>query len=145
MVIFKHCVYIPRVVSDKLNWLSELNSNSWTKWAKVAYFVVNLNHQKRGSKISKLTTLKYIHAIMKVKFLSNFHEFFIQNFLTIFLLKSKLCSKVQKHNIFTSFSPKKIDNFLGKSKLNFWTKNEDFEQCVYKEIGKKSLGPSGLD
>ena len=65
---------------------------------------------------------------------------------------------VQKFNIFTSFSPKffwqffswnqscqqlklpkpqhfhefftqKIDNFLGKSKLNFWTKNEDFEQC----------------
>ena len=35
----------------------------------------------------------------------------------------------QNHNIFTSFSPKKIDNFLGKSKLNFWTKNEDFEQC----------------
>ena len=27
-----------------------------------------------------------------------------------------------------SFSPKKIDNFLGQSKLNFWTKNEDFEQ-----------------
>ena len=22
-----------------------------------------------------------------------------------------------------------MDNFLGKSKLNFWTKNEDFEQC----------------
>ena len=29
-----------------------------------------------------------------------------------------------------SFSPEKIDNFLEKSKLNFWTKNEDFEQCV---------------
>ena len=27
------------------------------------------------------------------------------------------------------FQPKEIDNFLGKSKLNFWTKNEDFEQC----------------
>ena len=27
------------------------------------------------------------------------------------------------------FHPKKIDNFLGKSKLNFWTKNEDFEHC----------------
>ena len=23
-----------------------------------------------------------------------------------------------------------MDNFLGKSKLNFWPKNEDFEQCV---------------
>ena len=28
------------------------------------------------------------------------------------------------------FTPKKIDNYLGKPKLNFWTKNEDFEQCV---------------
>ena len=25
----------------------------------------------------------------------------------------------------------KIDNFHGKSKLNFWTKNEDFEQCGF--------------
>ena len=34
-----------------------------------------------------------------------------------------------------SFSPpKKIDNFLRKSKLNFWTKNEDFEQCVCKRM-----------
>ena len=24
----------------------------------------------------------------------------------------------------------KLYNFLGKSKLKFWTKNEDFEQCV---------------
>ena len=28
------------------------------------------------------------------------------------------------------FHPKKIDNFLGISKLKFWTKNEDFEQCA---------------
>ena len=27
------------------------------------------------------------------------------------------------------FHPQKMDNFHGKSKLNFWTKNEDFEQC----------------
>ena len=26
-----------------------------------------------------------------------------------------------------------MDNFLGKEKLNFWTKNEDFEQCVNLE------------
>ena len=51
------------------------------------------------------------HTIRKVKFLSkysiltkpqNLHEFFTKIFLTIFLVKSK---------------------------LNFWTKNEDFEQC----------------
>ena len=33
------------------------------------------------------------------------------------------------------FHPKKIDHFLGKSKLNFWTKNEDFEQCGTARAG----------
>ena len=32
------------------------------------------------------------------------------------------------------FYPKKSTIFLGKSKLNFWTKNEDFEQCVKVDI-----------
>ena len=49
--------------------------------------------------------------------------------------KSNFCQKINFNhfnkinpNIFTSFSPKKkIDNFFGKSKLNFWTKNEDFD------------------
>ena len=50
-------------------------------------------------------------------------------FLTIFLVKSKLSTaKKSKTRTFSRvFHPKKIDNFLGKSKLNFWTKNEDFE------------------
>ena len=43
-------------------------------------------------------------------------------------------------NIFTSFSAKKIENFLEKSKLNFWTKNEDFEQCVRVQRPNKNLG-----
>ena len=55
-------------------------------------------------------------------------------FLTIFLVKSKLSTaKKSKTTTFSRvcfFLPKKMDNFLGKSKLNFWTKNEDFEQCV---------------
>ena len=84
-----------------------------------------------------VSTTLVTHTILKVQFLSknsiltkpqHFHEFFIQTFLTIFLVKSKL-STAKKSKI-TTFSPKKIDNFLGKSKLNFWTKNEDFEQCV---------------
>ena len=43
---------------------------------------------------------------------------------------------VQKFNFYKTltfsrvFHPKKIDNFLGQSKLIFWTKNEDFEQCA---------------
>ena len=48
-----------------------------------------------------------------------------------------------------SFSPKTIDNFLRKSKLNFWTKNEDFEQCaseVYSKInGMLENGTIGAD
>ena len=50
-------------------------------------------------------------------------------FLTIFLVKSKLSTaKKTKTTTFSRvFHPQKIDNFLGKSKLNFWTKNEDFE------------------
>ena len=47
-------------------------------------------------------------------------------------MKLKLSTVVQNPNIFTSFSPKEIDNFLGKSKLNFWTKYEDFEKCDLK-------------
>ena len=50
-------------------------------------------------------------------------------------MKSKLLTA--KKSKTTTFSrvftqEKKIDNILGKSKLNFWTKNEDFEQCDQK-------------
>ena len=60
-----------------------------------------------------------------------FTSFSPKIFLTIFLVKSKLSTaKKSKTTTFSRvFHPKKIDNFLGKSKLNFWTKNEDFEQC----------------
>merc|ERR1712004_154114 len=86
------------------------------------------------------------HTIRKVKYLSknsiltkpqHFHEFFTQIFLTIFLVKAKLSTaKKSKTTTFSRvFHPKKIDNFLGKSKLNFWTKNEDFEQCEIRVTG----------
>ena len=71
----------------------------------------------------------------KIQFWQNPNIFtsFLPNFffLTIFLVKSKLSTaKKSKTTTFSRvFHPKKIDNFLGKSKLNFWTKNEDFEQC----------------
>ena len=63
----------------------------------------------------------------------NFDKTFSRVFLSkIFLVKSKLSTaKKSKTTTFSRvFHPKKIDNFLGKSKSNFWTKNEDFEQCV---------------
>ena len=55
-------------------------------------------------------------------------------FLTIFLGKSKLSTAKQSKTTTLSrvFHPQKIDNFFWKSKLNFWTKNEDFEQCEKK-------------
>ena len=99
-----------------------------------------------GNKRNKLKKVYFTtNTIQKVKFLSknsiltkpqHFHEFFTKMFLTIFLVKSKLSTaKKPKTTTFSRvFSPKKINNFLGKSKLNFWTKNEDFEQCVFKNI-----------
>ena len=52
-------------------------------------------------------------------------------------MKSKLSTaKKSKTTTFSRvFYHQKIDNFLGKSKLNFWPKNEDFEQCVYLGFG----------
>ena len=82
-----------------------------------------------------------IHTILKVTFLSkssiltkpqHFHEFFTQNFVDNFSREIKSCQQLKslKPQHFHEFFTKKIDNFLGKSKLNFWTKNEDFEQCA---------------
>ena len=64
-------------------------------------------------------------------------------FLTIFLVKSKLSTA--KKSKTTIFSPKKIDNFLGKSKLNFCTKNEDFEQCVKLTKIRIQMYPSTMN
>ena len=52
--------------------------------------------------------------------------------LTIFLVKSKLSTaKKSKTAAFSRvFTQNNWTTFLGKSKLNFWTTNEDFEQCV---------------
>ena len=45
-----------------------------------------------------------------------------------------------------------MDNFLGKSKFNFWTKKEDFEQCgldrldlLYTSKDRKIPGPARND
>ena len=62
---------------------------------------------------------------------STFRECFAPKFFDNFSREIKVVNsqKVQNHNIFTSFSTKKTDYFFGKSELNFWTKNPDFEQC----------------
>merc|ERR1712062_339702 len=53
---------------------------------------------------------------------------------TILLVKSKfLTVQNSKTAVFSRvFTQNNSTIFLGKSKLNFWTKNEDFEQCVYR-------------
>ena len=91
--------------------------------------------------VEKHLLLMNSHTIRKVKFLSknsiltkseHFHEFFVQNFFDNFSREIKGCQQLKgpKPQHFHEFFTKKIDNFFGKSKLNFWTKNEDFEQCV---------------
>ena len=47
-------------------------------------------------------------------------------------LKLSTAKKTKTTTFSRVFHPKKIDKFLGKSKLNFWTKNEEFEQCAFE-------------
>ena len=60
---------------------------------------------------------------------------FHPNFFWQFFSWNQSCQQLKspKPQHFHEFFTQKIDNFHGKSKLNFWTKNEDFEQC---EIGQ---------
>ena len=52
-------------------------------------------------------------------------------------MKSKLSkAKKSKTATFSRVFHPKIDNFHRKSKLNFWTKNEDFEQCAKKVLNE---------
>ena len=61
-----------------------------------------------------------------------FTSFSSKNFLTIFLVKSKLSTgkKSQTAAFSRVFTLNNSTIFLGKSKLNFWTKNGYFEQCA---------------
>ena len=65
-------------------------------------------HQSAGIKRG------WFHTIRKVKFLSKY---------SILTKPRPTFSRVFHTNFFLTI-------FLVKSKLNFWTKNEDFEQCV---------------
>ena len=55
--------------------------------------------------------------------------------LKLFLVQSKLPSAIMSRPVAFSrfFHQKKIDTLLGKKKLNFWTKSEDFEKCESKK------------
>ena len=84
-----------------------------------------------------------IHTIRKVKFCPKIAKIqFWQNPKIFTSFSSKLfwqffswnqsCQQLKspKSQHFHKFFTQKIDNFHRKSKLNFWTRNEDFEQCV---------------
>ena len=70
-----------------------------------------LKNGQIGLNWTLLNIVDIIHTIRKVQFLS----------------KNSILTKPQH---FHEFFTQKINNILEKSKLNFWTKNEDFEQCV---------------
>ena len=61
-----------------------------------------------------------------------FSRVFHPKFFWQFFSYNQSCQQLKspKPRLFHEFFTQKIDNFLRKSKLNFWTKNEDFEQCV---------------
>ena len=60
----------------------------------------------------------------------HFHEFFYPKFFWQFFSWNQSCQQLRnpKPQYVHEFSPKK-STILGKSKLNIWTKNENFEQC----------------
>ena len=72
------------------------------------------------------------------KFKDPKYHFFPKNFKLKHIFFQQLFSwnqscqqlKIPKPQHFHEFFTQKIDNFHWISKLNFWTKNEDFEQCV---------------
>ena len=101
-----------------------------------------------GKSLKKSQNTQY-HTILKVKFLcknsiltkpQHFHEFFTQNFLTIFLVKSKLSTaKKSKTTTFSRVFYPKNRQFSREIKVEFLDKNEDFEQCVNQFLLRKYL------
>ena len=113
-------------------------------WSAFLIVILSLCSSSQSSSLRTLTLqrfVSYAHYSKSQIFVQKFNfdkpptfsrVFHPKLFLAIFLVKSKLSTaKKSKTTTFSRvFHPQKIDNFLGKSKLNFWTKNEDFEQCV---------------
>ena len=88
-----------------------ISFNENTHYSKSQFFVQKFNFDKTQ------TFPRVFHPIF-------FWQFFSWN------PKLSTAKKSKTTTFSRVFYPKKIDNFLGKLKLNFWTKNEDFEQCV---------------
>ena len=123
----RKCVNLPRLSINKIK-----IKNSHPKYIRYLWKIDRRNP-------IQLVDLK--HNIRKVKFLSknsnstkpqHFHEFFTPFFFFRHVFSwnqscQQLKSPAPQH--FHEFFTQKIDSFNAKSRLNFWTKNEDFEQC----------------
>ncbi len=117
---FAFLVMIPHGSPEKSN-----QNLSHTTYSKSQILVQKFNLTRFSPKIfltlclvkSKLSTAKKSKT---TTFSRVFHPKKIDTFSRE--IKVVNSQKVQNHNIFTSFSPKKIYNFLGKSNFNFWTK-----------------------
>ena len=97
-----------------------------------------LHIKKNRSKISHVSTLfKNSNFCPKIQFwqIPNFFmSFSPQIFLTIFLVKSKLsrAKKFKTKTFSRVFHTQKSDNFLGKSKVDFWTKMKISNSVLFK-------------
>ena len=119
---------------EKTHWLfshlSECGGKEviFAHYSKSQIFVQRFNFDK---------TIQFSREIKVVNNPPTFSRVFHPKFfLTIFLVKSKLSTaKKSKTAAFSwVFTQTNSKIFLGKSKLNFWTKNEDFEQCAFLEL-----------
>ena len=115
-------------------------NRDWPPWPPILASMANLStHFKKKPKINFP-----FHGAIPHLFHSNIQSwqmhspptwdpyvFFTHIFLTIFLVKSKFSTaKKSKTAAFSRvFTQNHSTIFLGKLKLNYWTKNEDFEQC----------------
>ena len=71
-------------------------------------------------------------SCQQIKSPQHFHEFFPKKIFDNVSREIKVVNskKVQNRSIFTNLPQNNSTIFLGKSKLNFWIKNEGFEQCI---------------
>ena len=114
---------LPKVPTTCLNFSlvkrSEQNPSIQTHYSKSQIFVQHFHEFSPKILLAIFFVKSNLSAAKKSK-TTTFSRIFSLKFLTIFLVKSKL--PTAKKSKITTFSPKKFDNFLGKSKLNFRTK-----------------------
>ena len=135
MAILNNLIYLYPWI---LSW-SHTFKKQWAPHCKIIFFITRLrlryaqNPTKKRAKKQRKSSI--LHTIRKVKFLSknsiltqpqHFHEFFIQIFLKIFLVKWKLSiAKKSKTTTFSRvFHPPENGQFSRERKLEFLDKKK---------------------